>query len=153
MCTKLHSPKNTPFSQPLGKYFNLSELVASDTAKRNKIDNTPTKQVIENLTYLVKNILDPARQELGEPITITSGFRCRKLNTLVGGALYSKHIQGKAADIRIKSKEYGQRLFDILSKNKKVDTLLYEHNKLGTTWLHVSWNENPRNLCIRDYRV
>lgn len=145
--------KEKELSQPLGKYFTLAEFVRSRTASQKKIDNTPNQKVISNLKYLVENILQPAREELKQPIAITSGYRCRKLNTAVGGAIYSKHLYGMAADIHLPSKEYGNKLFAILSKNKHVDTLLYEHNRAGITWLHVSWSEEPRHLCIKDYKV
>jgi hypothetical protein len=34
----------------------------------------------------VENILDPLREAYGKPIVVTSGFRCEKLNKIVGGS-------------------------------------------------------------------
>lgn len=46
------------------------------------------------VTYLQK-----IRDHFGKPITITSGYRCVKHNSRVGGATGSRHTQGHAADI------------------------------------------------------
>jgi len=33
----------------MGKYFTIAELVKSDTANKKKINNTPTKEIENNL--------------------------------------------------------------------------------------------------------
>lgn len=53
--------------------------------------------------FLVK--LDKLRETYGKPIKITSGYRCLSHNTLVGGSLTSKHIEGIAVDIACTSAE------------------------------------------------
>ena len=40
------------------KYFSIEELIRSAKAKELGIDNTPTEDVIANLTMLVENVLD-----------------------------------------------------------------------------------------------
>ena len=64
------------------KYFTINELCKSHTAKRNKIDNTPTKEAEQNLINLVNNILDPLREAWDAPIIIGAGYRCPELNKL-----------------------------------------------------------------------
>ena len=44
-------------------------------------------------------ILDQLRKNLGVPITIISGLRCRRHNANVGGVDNSQHMYGEAADI------------------------------------------------------
>jgi hypothetical protein len=44
------------------KYFTIKELCKSDTARKLKIDNTPSQEVVENLTFFVEKILDPLRE-------------------------------------------------------------------------------------------
>ena len=73
------------------KHFTIEELTRSETAKRLKIDNTPSKNVIANLTNLVEKVLDPARERLGKPIYVNSGYRCKELNDAVKGARNSYH--------------------------------------------------------------
>lgn len=48
------------------------------------------------------NLLQEMRDELEEPITITSSYRCKKHNAEVGGAKHSQHLLGTAADIQVK---------------------------------------------------
>ena len=50
------------------KYFTMTELTASATARRKGIDNTPDMQAKANLTALVSNVLDPLRELYGKPI-------------------------------------------------------------------------------------
>ena len=67
------------------KNFTREELVASATAKRLGIDNTPNKEQEANLYLLAYYILQPLRDRYGNPIRISSGFRCKALNNAVGG--------------------------------------------------------------------
>lgn len=48
------------------------------------------------------NILQQIRDHFGEPVYITSAYRCPKHNERVGGALGSYHTYGQAADIQVK---------------------------------------------------
>ena len=127
----------------MGKYFNIAELTKSDTATKKKINNVPTKQIETNLNQLVDNILDPLREAYGEPIIVSSGYRCPELNKAVGGATSSQHTLGQAADIHTKSntKEANKKLFDLIKGLKlPYDQLI---NEYGYKWVHVSYS--PRN--------
>ena len=42
--------------------------------------------------------LQELRDLLGSPVVITSGYRCKKHNTEIGGAKFSAHLGGFAAD-------------------------------------------------------
>jgi hypothetical protein len=44
------------------KYFTIEELCQSETADKLKIDNTPSKEIIEHLTLLIDCLLDPLRE-------------------------------------------------------------------------------------------
>lgn len=46
--------------------------------------------------------LERIRIHFGKPVIINSGYRCGRHNKAVGGAKYSKHTLGKAADIVVK---------------------------------------------------
>jgi len=48
------------------------------------------------------NVIQELRDYCGQPITITSSYRCKKHNKKVGGAKHSKHRLGIAADIQVK---------------------------------------------------
>lgn len=131
-----------------GKYFTLYEMTASASAKRLKIDNTPTEKIKQNLLDLVTNVLDPLRLSWGRPVIVTSGYRCPKLNKAIGGATSSQHMYGQAADIRTVSddpEENMKLLRCLIEANLPFDQLICEYpNKNGCPdWIHVSFG--PRN--------
>lgn len=80
--------------------FTLSEFVNSETAKKRKIDNTPSFEIVSHLEELVSTILQPIRTAYGKPLNVTSGYRCPALNKAVGGSPTSAHLYGYAADIQ-----------------------------------------------------
>ena len=49
------------------------------------------------------NKLEKIREYTGKPMTINSGCRCLRHNTMVGGNPQSEHMDGQAADIAIGS--------------------------------------------------
>lgn len=126
------------------RYFTIEELCYSATAKRLGIDNSPNKEVVENLNKLVENVLDPLREKYGKPIMISSGYRCEKLNKAVGGAAKSQHLTGKAADICVAgNNRKTRRLFDLLVENNMpYDQVILEKGTMNAPqWVHVSYDE------------
>lgn len=97
--------------------------------------NLPTMQHVANLTYGCHMLLEVARQAIGCPILINSGFRNPEVNSLVGGVSNSQHLLGQAADIRPRDPEKFGRLVVFLQGCKYTDQLL-----TGPGWLHISWN-------------
>lgn len=125
----------------LTKNFTLEELIKSSTANRLGIDNTPSKEIVSNLTEL-SILLQKIRDIYNKPIIITSGYRCEKLNKAVGGSKTSQHRLGQAADIRSVSdtKKDNQELFNIIlgmmiQKDIEVGQLIDEYNY---NWIHIS---------------
>lgn len=47
------------------------------------------------------SILQKIREHFGKPLTITSGYRTPAHNKACGGAAYSQHLYGRAADFKI----------------------------------------------------
>ena len=80
------------------KWFTLQEFTRSVTANIRGLDNTPPQDAVLNLEWLCQRFLDPLRDAIGVPIIISSGYRCRDLNTAVGGSETSYHMLGLAAD-------------------------------------------------------
>lgn len=103
----------------LTKNFSLSEFVSSSVATNHKIDNflvsgrRKDDYIIANLRTLCIKLLQPARDNFNNPIIVTSGYRCARLNELVGGVSNSDHLFGYAADIKSHD---NWRLFNILIK-------------------------------------
>ena len=128
------------------KYFELSEFIRSDTAKKKGIDNAPTFEIVEHLDELVEKVLDPLRAAYGMPINISSGYRCPALNKAVGGMATSVHMIGYAADLQVGGSFNKFRDFVVEWFRKtgtKFDQLLLESNKkTGAKWIHVGLYNN-----------
>lgn len=78
--------------------FTLEELIRSDYATRNNINNTPAdNEILENLNLLAHS-LEYVRSVIGKPLIITSGYRSPKVNSGIGGSKTSSHMRGLAAD-------------------------------------------------------
>ena len=119
------------------KYFTIKELCKSNTAESKNIDNTPSDNIVTNLTRLVDNVLDPLREWYNKPIYINSGYRCKELNKAVGGVSNSYHLKGMAADIDMGDKNYNQPLFDYIKDNLSFTELGWEGNG---RWIHVAYD-------------
>ena len=136
------------------KYFSIKELCKSNTAIKNKIDNHPTPEIEKNLTILIEHCLDPIREKFGKPITVTSGYRCEKLNKLVGGKPNSQHLKGQAADLVGDTNTKTKEIFEIAKQLGNFDQLLFEKNSKGSIWVHISYKDSGnRKQCIDNYKV
>lgn len=120
----------------LTDHFSLEELIASETAARSGIDNTPPAELMSNLIALAKG-LERVRAALGgRPIHINSGYRSPALNAAVGGAKKSRHMEGLAADILCP--QFGRPLEvcrAIVAAGVQTDQIIHEFGK----WCHVSF--------------
>ena len=119
--------------------FTLEELIASTTANRLKIDNTPSKDQAAQLCLLAYRILQPLRDMYKKPIKISSGFRSTALNKAVGGVATSQHLKGEAADINNGVAE-NKKIFHLAKK--MIDDGQLEVGQLidekGFSWIHIS---------------
>ena len=127
-----------------GKYFTIAELIKSDTATRQGIDNTPSQDIKQKLLNLIIYCLDPIREIYGKPIIVTSGYRCERLNQAVGGASGSQHKRGEAADLVPGSGGNLKDLYRAIIKFGKYDQLIFESN----SWAHVSYTNSPRRQIL-----
>lgn len=124
----------------LGKYFTLEELTVTNSGFLN------IPGVLEKiaLAELVKNVLDPAREELGFPIKVNSGYRSSAVNKAVGGAATSQHVKGQAADLDCAD---NAKLFNIIRDNFVFDQLIWEAGDDNQpAWVHVSYRTQG-NRC------
>ena len=122
-------------------------------AERKGLRNRPkTKEeegvVIENLKALCMEVLQPLRDFLGKPVVISSGYRSEEVNKAVGGVKRSQHLKGEAADIHVENTEQLIEIMHFIMDNCDFDQLIWEKNKAGAQWVHVSYKreEGNRNM-------
>lgn len=122
----------------MAKYFTLAEMLKSETAEKNQINNTPSVEVEQNIEELL-GVLDDLREFYGKPIRITSGYRSAELNRLVRGVPTSAHVIGYAADLRPIGdtfENFKASVLKWLKKSKvKFDQCIIEKNK-SAQWVH-----------------
>jgi uncharacterized protein YcbK (DUF882 family) len=82
----------------VGRWFSLYEMSRTSTG----LENNPPDEAYANLARLVHDVLDPLRNDLGQPVRVTSGYRSPQVNAAVGGSRTSRHMLGLAADIKVK---------------------------------------------------
>lgn len=133
--------------------FTFKELIKSDYAAAHKINNMPTKiEIIDNMFYLITECLQPMRTLFGKPFVISSGYRCEKVNTGVGGSTTSHHLTGQAVDFVVNGFT-PKEIFDWIRKgNFNYTQLILEYSK-GKTWVHVSYdrkNVKKENLIYQN---
>lgn len=131
------------------KYFSFQEFERSDTAYRHGIDNTMPEAAKKNVAVLVDKVLDPLREAWGKPITVTSGYRCKKLNSMLPTASRtSQHMTGEAADVSVGSPIDNRRLAQkLLDLKLPFDQLINEHD---WQWVHVSYSAgNNRHEMLK----
>ena len=116
------------------RYFTLKELIATNKG----VDNTPTWEVVEHLAELTEKILEPLRAAYGKPITVSSGYRCEKLNKSVGGVSTSAHLIGYAVDLQAKDMEGFKKFVRewFLKTRPAFDQCIIERND-KTEWVHI----------------
>lgn len=137
----------------LTQNFTLAEMTRSDTARQLGIANTPSDTVIVNLLCLCHSVLQPLRDHVARPVSISSGYRCDALNRAVGGVADSQHRLGEAADIHLPTLDEGRQWMDFIEHHCDFDQLIWERDADGHRWIHVSCRRNParnRHHIIRD---
>jgi hypothetical protein len=132
----------------LSQHLSLSEVIRSESAKRNGISNMPIALHIENFKLLAEKVFEPIRLHFGCPIHISSGYRSAELNRCVGGSSTSQHCTGEAIDIDMDGSTSGvtnKMVFDYIKDNLVFDQLIYEFgDSKNPDWVHVSYESTGR---------
>ena len=127
--------------------FSLEQLIYSETAERERIDNTPAAEIVDNLRRLAHG-LEQVRMLTGYPLEISSAYRCPELNSRIGGAIASQHTRGQAADFTCA--EFGppmEIIKAIRSSDIEFDQCILEYAK----WVHISFTAAPRGKLLTIY--
>jgi hypothetical protein len=132
----------------ISQNFTLEELLRSETASRKNVAEqwTPSDAVKDNLKKLCDNVLEPLRSFVGKPLIITSGYRCKRVNKLVGGSPTSQHTEGKAADFHVSGMTVESLFKFIINLDLEFDQIIQEFD----AWVHISFNAGKnRNEILR----
>ena len=128
------------------KNFKPHEFFHSTTAIRHGINNgTDDQEILKNLmigadkVQELKNYIISAFGDV--PIVISSGYRCPEVNSLVGGAIASWHMNGSALDIRVPNFSLDWLLQMIVDSGISFDKILVEKS-MGC--IHVQWYDKDR---------
>lgn len=135
---------------PNAENFRYKEFIKSETAIRHNIANIPNEQEWQNIELLTSRVLQPIRNVFG-PIRILSGYRSKKVNTLINGSTTSNHCRGEAADIEpIDAKITFLEIIDWVTSNLEFRNLILEYPPYG--WIHIDYRKggNIRRIKLKD---
>lgn len=110
---------NADANVQLTRHFKVKEFACKDGTSIVFIDDR------------LYSILDNLRHKVKKPIIINSGYRTPTHNAKVGGAKYSYHMRGMAADIRVNGmspKELAKELNEMIPDDYGI--IVYEN------WVH-----------------
>ena len=165
----------------LSANFSFWELIRSETAERHvhlvEQQENPPEEVLSALTWLCKLALQPIRDAIGRPLSVSSGYRCGEVNTLIGGVDTSTHCAGEAADTSVATLTQGlmdkvrERTLEVTGKQIRgnvnlnfylfawiclnlnaldIDQVIHEYGpKAGSpAWIHISTSERQNKREI-----
>lgn len=127
--------------------FSLYELLSSQEATRMGYTEQfqPSPQIVRNLKLLCQKVLQPLRDSLGYAVHVSSGYRCQRLNTSIGGVPTSQHLLGQAADIQDFTNGNEYLLRKIVKLNLPFDQVI---NEFGYQWVHVSFDSRRQRHVV-----
>jgi hypothetical protein len=136
----------------LSKNLTLGEATKSATAIKHGINNKPSGEHLSNLIQIANKIFQPVRDHFNEPIIVSSGYRSKALNDLIGGASGSQHSKGEALDLD--GSVENAYIFEFIKNNLEFDQLIWEFgDEENPDWVHVSYkSENNRGEVLRAVR-
>ena len=142
----------------LSEQLDLSEVIRSESAKRNGISNMPTEAHIANFKLLAEKVFEPIRNHFRCPIHISSGYRSLELNKCIGGAATSQHCSGEAIDIDMDGSPNNvtnKMIFNYIKDNLEFDQMIWEFgNDSNPDWVHVSYESTgkQRKQVLKAYK-
>ena len=132
-------------------HFSGREMTISQEAARHGIDNSPGADVERYLARLCSTVLEPMREHFG-PLHISSGYRCPKVNALVGGASSSAHMEGRAADVIAPGASLRTMVEWLKPSRLPFDQVILEFG----SWVHVAiarGGEAPRGQALMIFKA
>jgi len=129
-------------TKPISKHITYAEATHSQTAIKYRKENIPDTEQLDAMRLIAEKIFEPLREHFKVPIAITSFFRSKQVNTLVGGSVNSQHTKGEAMDINasVLGGATNAEVFFYIKNNLLFDQLIWEFgDELNPDWVHVSY--------------
>lgn len=129
----------------LSEHFNLAEMTVSHNAARLGIDNTPSGEALEALTYTAEQ-MEKVRAILGNlPVTINSAYRNIAVNKLAGSKSdKSQHTKGEAVDFICPKFGNPRKIVEaIIASDLKYDQVILEFD----SWVHISFKREGNRMA------
>ena len=142
----------------LSDNLSLKEVIKSDTAIKNGIDNNPTEEHIKARKTIANEVFQPVRDYFDVPIYVSSGYRSKALNSVIKGSATSQHCKGEAIDLDadVFGGVTNKEIYNYIKDNLDFDQLIWE---FGTdeepNWVHVSYTSKMpnRKMLLKAYKV
>jgi zinc D-Ala-D-Ala carboxypeptidase len=126
----------------LSRHFTLAELTVTNTGVPNK----PEPEHLIAL-YVTAFGMEQVRSIVGNrPCLVSSGYRCPRVNRLVGGVPDSDHALGYATDFRVSGLSALEAGKLIVNSSLEFDQLILERN---ASLLHISFHPRLRRQVLR----
>jgi zinc D-Ala-D-Ala carboxypeptidase len=138
----------------LSAHLSVAEFLA--TSHRALVDEQARTWAANPSLWLAaralgETVFEPAREVLGVPLHVTSGFRCFSLNQAVGGRPNSRHVLALAVDVVPVGMPLGDAFKAIVAEVRgrrlpHVDEAILECG----AWIHLqaAAKGEPRRLCL-----
>jgi len=143
--------KNTDKLAPNFTFGELTATLHSDLLEQNRREALAHLDAGRALAAMLQKV----REHYGKPVNVSSGYRCRALNSRVGGSSSSQHMLFEAADFSVEGVTL-QAVFDWIRTKSGLPygQVILEGRTAGKpTWVHLSLGEPWRTRGTRQAMI
>jgi hypothetical protein len=131
----------------LNEMTQSSALLAYNKKHKTNYENLPTRTGIDmNLHHLCMQ-LETIRAWMNVPLKISSGYRSKLVNELVGGSPTSLHCQGLAADVVLPLDKICLFVDLAMGMDFTKEVLISHNTQSGSTWVHYGCSSTLKDQC------
>jgi hypothetical protein len=154
----------------ISDHFTMNEVIRSQTAIRNGINNLPTEDILKQVQLVAEKILEPIRIFYDIPFVPSSWYRCFELEEILCAKAIIKflvknpgkdkhhylekkqHPKGNAVDFEIPgipNKELAMWMKNNLPDWDQIILEFHNENDPSSGWVHASIKEKDnRKQCL-----
>lgn len=132
----------------ISKHFSLKELTYTSHKEYLESNIIAAKNNYEKILKLAE-FAESVRKVLNCPMIITSGYRCERLNSALGGSKTSQHVKFEAIDFIPKGMGIDQALHAIVESGLSFGQLIDEQTSTSR-WIHISMGDSREYLVYRN---